>query len=400
MLAYVLDAWASTADGAAAGRPVVVYSPAVAAVTEAFAERASFALQEEPRGTGDAVAGRPGRSCPTTPTEILVLSGDVPLVTGADLDAILEARRADDAAIALASVFAAEPAQLGRVVRGEFGTVERIVEAKDATAGGAGRQRDQRRPLRVRRRLAAPPDRGPRAVAGDRRALPDRPRPARPRGRPDRQRGRVRGRRPLRRDQRSLAAGGRRMEPARPPQRGPHAQRGHDARPVDGLPRLDGRPRRRRDPRAERHPARRDDGRRRQRHRAGQPAGRCDDRSRGARLGEHRRVVDRRGRRHGRAVQPPAAGQRGRGGRRGRQLRRAQEHAPGRRVEAAPHELPRRRRDRRARQHRRRHDHRQLRRDAQAPDHDRRRRVHRRRHHARRADHASARARGPEPARS
>ena len=59
--------------------------------------------------------------------------GDVPLVTGADIDAVLEARREDDAAIALASVFAADPAQLGRVVRGEFGTVERIVEAKDAT---------------------------------------------------------------------------------------------------------------------------------------------------------------------------------------------------------------------------------------------------------------------------
>ena len=46
---------------------------------------------------------------------------------------MLEARRADDAAIALASVFSADPAALGRVVRGEFGTVERIVEAKDAT---------------------------------------------------------------------------------------------------------------------------------------------------------------------------------------------------------------------------------------------------------------------------
>jgi bifunctional UDP-N-acetylglucosamine pyrophosphorylase / glucosamine-1-phosphate N-acetyltransferase len=57
----------------------------------------------------------------------------VPLVTGADLDAILEARREDDAAIALASVFAADPAELGRVVRSEFGTVERIVEATDAS---------------------------------------------------------------------------------------------------------------------------------------------------------------------------------------------------------------------------------------------------------------------------
>ena len=69
---------------------------------------------------------------PSDAAEILVLSGDVPLVTGGDLDAILEARRQDDAAIALASVFAADPAQLGRVVRGDFGTVERIVEAKDA----------------------------------------------------------------------------------------------------------------------------------------------------------------------------------------------------------------------------------------------------------------------------
>jgi bifunctional UDP-N-acetylglucosamine pyrophosphorylase/glucosamine-1-phosphate N-acetyltransferase len=132
MLAYVLDAWASTDDGAAAGRPVVVYSPAVGAVMEAFAERATFALQDEPRGTGDAVRAALA-TVPEDATEILVLSGDVPLVTGADLDAILEARRADDAAIALASVFAADPAQLGRVVRGGFGTVERIVEARDAT---------------------------------------------------------------------------------------------------------------------------------------------------------------------------------------------------------------------------------------------------------------------------
>jgi bifunctional UDP-N-acetylglucosamine pyrophosphorylase / glucosamine-1-phosphate N-acetyltransferase len=134
MLAYMLDAWASTAHGASpgAGPPIVVYSPQVDAVRQAFADRVSFALQDEPRGSGDAVRAAMS-AVPDDATEILVLNGDVPLVTGADLDAILEARRADDAAIALASVFAADPAQLGRVVRGEFGTVERIVEAKDAT---------------------------------------------------------------------------------------------------------------------------------------------------------------------------------------------------------------------------------------------------------------------------
>src|SRR4051812_3584167 len=133
MIVYVLDAWASTADGAAGGPPVVVYSPAVAPVAAAVRDRALTALQVEPRGTADAVRAALS-AVPDDAREILVLSGDVPLVTGADLDAILSARREDDAAIALASVYAAEPAQLGRVVRGEFGTVEAIVEAKDATA--------------------------------------------------------------------------------------------------------------------------------------------------------------------------------------------------------------------------------------------------------------------------
>ena len=132
MLAYLLDAWAATVDGAAGPPPIVVYSPPVEAIREAFAGRVTFALQDEPRGSGDAVRAAMV-AVPPNATEILVLNGDVPLVTGADLDALLEARRADDAAVALASVYAADPAQLGRVVRGEFGTVERIVEARDAT---------------------------------------------------------------------------------------------------------------------------------------------------------------------------------------------------------------------------------------------------------------------------
>jgi bifunctional UDP-N-acetylglucosamine pyrophosphorylase/glucosamine-1-phosphate N-acetyltransferase len=148
MLAFVLDAWEGAANatpqGAAGatpqsaagatppGRPIVVYSPTVEAVCAAFADRATFALQDEPRGTGDAV--RAGlEAVPNDAAEVLVLSGDVPLVVAEDLAAILEARRQDDAAIALASVFAADPAELGRVIRGEFGTVEAIVEAADAT---------------------------------------------------------------------------------------------------------------------------------------------------------------------------------------------------------------------------------------------------------------------------
>ncbi len=133
MLAYVLDAWADVTPDLPAAPPVVVYSPPVAAITEAgLGEAVRFALQDEPRGTADAV--RAGLvHVPDDAEEVLVLSGDVPLVLGPQLLAILEQRRLDDAAIALASVYAAEPGTLGRVVRSDFGTVERIVEAKDAT---------------------------------------------------------------------------------------------------------------------------------------------------------------------------------------------------------------------------------------------------------------------------
>jgi bifunctional UDP-N-acetylglucosamine pyrophosphorylase / glucosamine-1-phosphate N-acetyltransferase len=134
MLAYVLEAWADVTLELPAAPPVVVYSPPVAAVRDAgLGEAVRFALQDEPRGTADAVRAGMAEVLDDA-AEILVLSGDVPLVLGPQLLAILEQRRLDDAAIALASVYAAEPAGLGRVVRSDFGSVERIVEAKDASA--------------------------------------------------------------------------------------------------------------------------------------------------------------------------------------------------------------------------------------------------------------------------
>ena len=51
MLAYVVD----VAQESTGERPLVVYSPATAALCDGFADGADFALQDEPRGTGDAV---------------------------------------------------------------------------------------------------------------------------------------------------------------------------------------------------------------------------------------------------------------------------------------------------------------------------------------------------------
>jgi len=137
MLAYVLDAWDEALvelDGSDGGAvpPVVVYSPMTEAIRDVVGGRGRLALQDVPRGTGDAVRAALDKM-PKSIKEVLVLSGDVPLVEGDQLVAVVEQRRLDDAAIALASVFAADPAELGRVVRSEFGSVERIVEARDAT---------------------------------------------------------------------------------------------------------------------------------------------------------------------------------------------------------------------------------------------------------------------------
>ena len=138
MLAYVLDAWedaasALDADGVSTATPVVVYSPATEAIRDTVGERGRLALQDVPRGTGDAVRAALAAVADGV-EEVLVLSGDVPLVVGDQLIAVIEQRRLDDAAITLASIFAADPGGLGRVIRSEFGSVERIVEARDASA--------------------------------------------------------------------------------------------------------------------------------------------------------------------------------------------------------------------------------------------------------------------------
>jgi bifunctional UDP-N-acetylglucosamine pyrophosphorylase/glucosamine-1-phosphate N-acetyltransferase len=128
MLAYVVDA-AREATGPA---PVVVYSPATAALRDAIGDGAVYALQDEPWGTGDAVRAALA-AVPVGAGEVLVLSGDVPLVRPDLLRDLVEARRLDHAALALVAVAAIDPSGLGRVVRSEAGSVERIVEEKDAT---------------------------------------------------------------------------------------------------------------------------------------------------------------------------------------------------------------------------------------------------------------------------
>lgn len=91
-----------------------------------------IAVQDPPRGTGDAVA----TALPHLPLtgEALILSGDVPLVTTPTLAGLVEARRRRAAAAAVLTAQLAEGGGYGRVVRDHEGDVRAIVEARDATA--------------------------------------------------------------------------------------------------------------------------------------------------------------------------------------------------------------------------------------------------------------------------
>ncbi len=128
MLGYVIDA----ARAATGEPPVVVYSPPTAAIREAFAGTAEFALQDEPRGTADAVlAGL--AAVPDDAAELVVVYGDVPLLEADLLEALLAQHRASAAAVSFVGVVTLEPAGLGRIVRDDDGAVVRIVEVRDAT---------------------------------------------------------------------------------------------------------------------------------------------------------------------------------------------------------------------------------------------------------------------------
>src|SRR6187402_2188944 len=88
MLAYVIDA----AREATGEKPIVVYSPQTEEITRAFADEADFALQAEPRGTGDALAAAL-TALPDDVNEVVVLSGDAPLISHETVAALLATHR-------------------------------------------------------------------------------------------------------------------------------------------------------------------------------------------------------------------------------------------------------------------------------------------------------------------
>lgn len=94
---------------------------------------AAFVTQKQQRGTGDAVMSA-AEALKDSNSNLLVLSGDVPLVRVETLQEFVDYHRANGAACSILSVTRENPTGYGRMVRDASEGFARIVEQKDATS--------------------------------------------------------------------------------------------------------------------------------------------------------------------------------------------------------------------------------------------------------------------------
>ncbi len=127
--------WVIEAGRDAGARPIVIVSSPPS--RDAFESAGvTVVVQDPPLGTGDAV--RTARTALEAATgDVLVLSGDTPLLTPELLRDLVETHRRESAAATILSAEPPDPRAYGRIVRGADGSVTRIVEAADASPGEA-----------------------------------------------------------------------------------------------------------------------------------------------------------------------------------------------------------------------------------------------------------------------
>jgi len=127
-------AWPVAASrDAGAGRIVIVDSPA-RTLAGSLDDDVEVAIQERPNGTADAVRAAAAHIDPAG--TVVVLAGDVPLITPETIRGLVDAHEAAGSAATMATMVLEDPSGYGRVVRAPDGTVERVVETKapgDAT---------------------------------------------------------------------------------------------------------------------------------------------------------------------------------------------------------------------------------------------------------------------------
>jgi bifunctional UDP-N-acetylglucosamine pyrophosphorylase/glucosamine-1-phosphate N-acetyltransferase len=125
--------WTVAAARAAGAAKVVVVGGPDRALAPGLPADVVLVVQQEARGTADAVQAAAAEIDRAAP--VIVLNGDVPLITGQSLHELAVAH--GDAAATMLTTVPQDPTGYGRVVRDADGDVERVVETKkpgDATA--------------------------------------------------------------------------------------------------------------------------------------------------------------------------------------------------------------------------------------------------------------------------
>lgn len=98
-----------------------------------YGRSVTFAVQAEQLGTGHAVMQTEGL-LDGFDGDVLVLSGDVPLLTEITAQNLINSHHATGAAMTVLTAEVDDPTGYGRIIRLSDGSVDRIVEHKDATA--------------------------------------------------------------------------------------------------------------------------------------------------------------------------------------------------------------------------------------------------------------------------
>jgi len=114
---------------AGAGRVAVIVSPG-RDLSAGLPEEVETVEQPQADGTGGAI--RAARELVAESETVLVLSGDVPLISAATIGDLLAAHEGSEAAATMLTIELDDPASYGRVVRAADGSVEAVVEAKAA----------------------------------------------------------------------------------------------------------------------------------------------------------------------------------------------------------------------------------------------------------------------------
>jgi bifunctional UDP-N-acetylglucosamine pyrophosphorylase/glucosamine-1-phosphate N-acetyltransferase len=121
--------WVLESARAAGADPIVVVA---ARDTRDAYDGVQVAIQEQPRGTGDAVASG-GAALDGFSGRVLVLDAAAPLLTADHLRALVEEHERQGAQVTILSFESERALPYGRIVRGADGAVGSIVEDRDAT---------------------------------------------------------------------------------------------------------------------------------------------------------------------------------------------------------------------------------------------------------------------------